>query len=88
MISFASINLITGISRNLGNVRAEKVDLVFILRFQQVHDIFEDARLHVHDILEAVDKAHFEVHRDIFVDVTAGVVALRAEHGAISKTRS
>lgn len=67
--------------RYFGNVRVQKLHFVLIFRFQKVHNISEGTRFHVHDVLEAVDKAHLEVHGNVLVEVAAGVVVFRAEHG-------
>lgn len=64
-----------------GEIDVEKRKLFRILRFEQFHDVLEGARLHVHDVVEAVDEPHFKVHAHIFVEVTGGVVMLGAEHG-------
>ena len=54
---------------------------VRVFRFQQIHDVFQRARFHIHDVLERIDEAHFEIHRNIFVQVARSVVVFRAEHG-------
>ena len=60
----------------------KQFDFGRILRFKQLHDVFQHARLHLHYVGKAVYKTHLEVHGDIFVEVPARVVVLGAEHGA------
>ena len=66
---------------DLGELRVQKRDLFGIVLFQKVHDVAQRARLHVHDVVKAVDEPHLEVHADILVEVAGGVVMLRTEHG-------
>ena len=66
----------------LGDVNLQQLDFVCVLALQKLHNVFEHACLHLHNVGKAVYKAHLEVHGDIFVEVPARVVVLGAEYGA------
>ena len=63
-----------------GQFHPQPLQVVGILRLQQVHHALEEGGLRLHQVGEGVDIAHLHVHGDILVQMAGGVVLLRPEH--------
>ena len=80
-----TLRLVEANSRNLICLRqgnAENLQLLGIVGGKKIQHILQEAGLHSHDILEAVDIAHLEVQTGIFIQVALRIVLLCTENRA------